>query len=80
MLRILEPYDLAALGHNSAPYLHRLIEAKKLAFADLDRYVGDPAAMKTPGFPALLRQVHRSTPVQAESEARCRTPGAGAQP
>ena len=48
MLRILEPYDLAALGHNSAPYLHRLIEAKKLAFADLDRYVGDPAAMKTP--------------------------------
>ena len=48
MLRILEPYDLAALGHNSAPYLHRLIEAKKLAFADLDQYVGDPAAMKTP--------------------------------
>jgi gamma-glutamyltranspeptidase/glutathione hydrolase len=48
MLRILEPYDLAALGHNSAPYLHRLIEAKKLAYADLDRYVGDPSAMKTP--------------------------------
>ena len=48
MLRILEPYDLAALGHNSAPYLHRLIEAKKLAFADLARYVGDPAAMTTP--------------------------------
>ncbi len=48
MLKILEPYDLAALGHNSVPYLHRLIEAKKLAFADLDRYVGDPSAMKTP--------------------------------
>lgn len=45
MLRILEPDDLAALGHNSAPYLHRLIEAKKLAFADLARYVGDPAAL-----------------------------------
>ena len=53
MLRLLEPYDLAALGHNSAPYLHRLIEAKKLAFADLARYVGDELAM-TVGAPALL--------------------------
>jgi len=48
MLRILEPDDLASLGHNSAAYLHRLIEAKKLAFADLARFIGDPAAMKTP--------------------------------
>lgn len=48
MLRMLEHDDLAGLGHNSAPYLHRLIEAKKLAFADLARYIGDPAAMTTP--------------------------------
>ena len=41
MLRILEPYDLKSLGHNSAEYLHLLIEAKKLAYADLTRYVGD---------------------------------------
>ena len=41
MLKILEPYDLKAMGHNSAPYLHHLIEAKKLAYADLARYVGD---------------------------------------
>lgn len=41
MLRILEPYDLKSLGHNSAPYLHLLIEAKKLAYADLTRYAGD---------------------------------------
>jgi gamma-glutamyltranspeptidase / glutathione hydrolase len=45
MLRILEPYDLKAMGHNSANYLHHLIEAKKLAYADLTRWVGDPAAM-----------------------------------
>jgi len=45
MLRILEPFDLAAMGHNSAPYLHHLIEAKKLAYADLDHYVGDPRYM-----------------------------------
>ncbi|MFQ5572588.1 MAG: gamma-glutamyltransferase, partial [Rhodothermales bacterium] len=45
MLRLLEPYDLEAMGHNSAAYLHHLIEAKKLAFADLERYVGDPDHM-----------------------------------
>ena len=48
MLRILEPYDLAAMGHNSAPYLHHLIEAKKLAYADLDRFVGDADHLDMP--------------------------------
>jgi gamma-glutamyltranspeptidase/glutathione hydrolase len=41
MLRILDSYDLKGMGLNSAPYLHHLIEAKKLAYADLARYVGD---------------------------------------
>lgn len=45
MLRILEPFDLKAMGHNSPAYLHHLIESKKLAYADLARWVGDPAAM-----------------------------------
>src|SRR5438477_98226 len=48
MLKILEPYDLKALGHNSAGYLHLLIEAKKLAYADLAQYVGEPTAMGVP--------------------------------
>ena len=48
MLRMVEPYDLRAMGHNSAPYLHLLIEAKKLAFADAAHYVGEPTAMQTP--------------------------------
>lgn len=46
MLRILEPFDLAEMGHNSADYLHHLIEAKKLAFADLAHWVGDPDHMQ----------------------------------
>jgi gamma-glutamyltranspeptidase/glutathione hydrolase len=48
MLNILEGYDLKSLGHNSADYLHLLIEAKKLAFADLQRFVADPAFSKLP--------------------------------
>ncbi len=48
MLRILEPYDLKAMGHNSPAYLHHLIEAKKLAYADLDRFVGDADHLDMP--------------------------------
>ncbi|MFI5242912.1 MAG: gamma-glutamyltransferase [Gemmatimonadales bacterium] len=48
MLKILEPYDLKAMGLNSAPYLHHLIEAKKLAYADLARYVGDADHLDIP--------------------------------
>ncbi len=48
MLRILDPYDLQAMGQNSAPYLHHLIEAKKLAYADLGRYVGDAEHLTVP--------------------------------
>jgi len=52
MLKILDSFDLKSMGHNSPEYLHHIIEAKKLAFADLARYVsdrdhleGDPAAL-----------------------------------
>lgn len=48
MLRILEPYDLKAMGHNSPAYLHHLIEAKKLAYADLTRFVGDAEHLDMP--------------------------------
>ena len=62
MLRILEPLDLAALGHNSAAYLHQLVEAKKLAFADLAGHIADarfmeasPAALLDPAYLAGRR-------------------------
>jgi gamma-glutamyltranspeptidase/glutathione hydrolase len=48
MLRLLETYDLKAMGHNSAAYLHHLIEAKKLAYADIEFYVGDAESMQSP--------------------------------
>jgi gamma-glutamyltranspeptidase/glutathione hydrolase len=48
MLRILDPYDLKTMGFNSATYLHHLIEAKKLAYADLTRFVGDADHLTIP--------------------------------
>ena len=41
-LAILQGFDLRALGHNSAEYLHTVAESAKLAFADREAYYGDP--------------------------------------
>jgi gamma-glutamyltranspeptidase / glutathione hydrolase len=42
MLALLDGFDLEGMGHNSAEYLHHLIEAKKIAFEDVGRYYADP--------------------------------------
>ena len=52
-LAILEGFDLKALGHNSADYLHTWIECAKLAFADREAYYGDPLFDEVP-FDELL--------------------------
>lgn len=48
MLSIMAGYDIVAMGHNSPEYLHRLIEAKKIAFADRDGLVTDPDFFNIP--------------------------------
>src|SRR3989454_626027 len=47
-LDLLEGVNLAALGHNSPAYLHRIAETVKLAFSDRDAYYGDPRLVKIP--------------------------------
>ena len=42
MLNILEGWDLQTLGHNSAAYIHRLVEVMRRAYADRSAYLGDP--------------------------------------
>ena len=42
MVKILGNVDLGAMGHNSAEYLHHVIEAKKLAYADIQKWNADP--------------------------------------
>jgi gamma-glutamyltranspeptidase/glutathione hydrolase len=47
-LKILEGIDVKALGHNTPSYIHTLIEALKLAFADRHAYYGDPKFVDVP--------------------------------
>jgi gamma-glutamyltranspeptidase/glutathione hydrolase len=47
-LALLEGFDLRAMGHNSADYLHTLVEAAKLAFADREAYYADPEFVDVP--------------------------------
>ena len=47
-LALLEGFDLAAMGHNSAAYLHTLVESAKLAFADRETYYADPEFVDVP--------------------------------
>ncbi len=47
-LNLLEGYDLKRMGHNSTDYVHTVIESLKLAFADRDRFYGDPDFVRIP--------------------------------
>ena len=77
MLRILEPYDLKAMGLNSATYLHHLIEAKKLAYADLTRYVGDADHLTHSAEPHAVGRVHRRASQSHRFEEGAGAGGAG---
>src|ERR1700693_953701 len=48
MLNLMEQFDLHSYGLNSTRALHVQIEAKKLAYADMIRYIGDLTASKLP--------------------------------
>lgn len=48
LLKLLEGFDLAGMGHNSADYLHVWIEAAKLAYADREQFYADPRFFDVP--------------------------------
>ena len=57
MLNLMEQYPLAEYGFHDPRALHVMIEAKKLAYADMIRYVGDPLFGDCPS-DALLGKAH----------------------
>jgi len=63
ILGMLEPYDVASMGPGSFWSAHFLSEAGRLAYADRNRYVGDPAFVDVPAGlvdPAYLRERSRA--------------------
>ena len=55
-LNILEGFNLVDLKLNSADYIHTLVEALKLAYADRDTFYGDPKFVKIPAERLLSKQ------------------------
>ena len=73
MLNILEGFDLKGLGHNSAAYLHLLVEAKKIAFADRDAWLADPKATPPEALKRMLSKQYaaeRRKEIHADRAAR----------
>jgi gamma-glutamyltranspeptidase/glutathione hydrolase len=58
-LNILEPFDLKAMGYGSADYLHTIVEAMKLAYADRDSFYADPAFVEVPAGGLLSKEYAR---------------------
>jgi len=59
MLNILEQFPLGRYGHNSVDALHTMIEAKKIAYADMQRYVADPRFAAVPVHALLAKDFAR---------------------
>ena len=82
MIQILENVDLASMGHNSAEYLHQIIEAKKLAYADIQKWNGDPEFNHLPigemiSTEYARQQFERIDPTRAMERPESGIPGEG---
>jgi gamma-glutamyltranspeptidase/glutathione hydrolase len=67
-LNVLEGFDLAGMSHNSAAYLHILVEALKLAYADRERYYGDPEFIDVPIDGLLSKAYAKERALQIDAE------------
>jgi gamma-glutamyltranspeptidase / glutathione hydrolase len=78
MLNILEGFDLKSMGYNSPDYLHALVEAKRIAFADRAAYLADPSFVP----PAVLKMLiskeyasSRRNDINSQQAAKSYDPG-----
>ena len=79
-LNLLEGYDLKALGHNSADFIHTNVEVMKLAMADREKFLGDMDFIKIPYDGLLSKDYARERrklidPAKASLELRPGSPG-----
>ena len=71
MLNLMEPFPMTEYGFHSAKSLHVMIEAKKLAYADMLRYVADPKMARVP-VPAMLDKSHAEARAKLIDPARAK--------
>lgn len=75
-LNVLKSFDLTAMGHNSADYVHVVTEAVKRVAGDRDRFYGDPNFVDVP-MDHLLSDAHASTLAGTISRTRAVNGGIG---
>ena len=78
MLNILENFPLSEYGRGTADSLHLMIEAKKLAYADMQRYIGDPRFSKMPIEAMLSKAYARQRATLIDSHRANQSVDAGA--
>jgi gamma-glutamyltranspeptidase / glutathione hydrolase len=71
MLNIMERFPIAAWGHNSQKALHVEIEAQKLAYADLQHYIGDPKASHIPVEQLISKELAAKRAAETTDRAQC---------
>ncbi len=71
MLNIMEKFPIAQFGFGSTKALHAMIEAKKLAYADMAKYIADPRGQKLPVATLLSKEwaAQRAKLIDAEHAA-----------
>jgi gamma-glutamyltranspeptidase / glutathione hydrolase len=76
-LNILEQFDLRSMKRNTGPYLHTIVEALKLAYADRDSYYGDQAFVQTPAEGLLSKEYAKERARQIDAQHASRSYLAG---
>ncbi len=74
MLNIMEQFPMSDYGFHSTKALHTMIEAKKLAYADMLKYVGDPKFSKIPVEQLLSKERAASRAKLIGQKANCNVP------
>ena len=77
-LNLVERFDLRTMGHLSADAIHTLVEAKKLAFADRERWSGDPRVVRSP-LAELLSKDYAARRADGIDPGRAAPPGGPAR-
>jgi gamma-glutamyltranspeptidase/glutathione hydrolase len=77
MLNLLEGFDLAAMGRDSADFLHVMVEIKKLAYADRAKFYADPAFTRVPISELLSKDYALSRRVRIDMARAAQTDSPG---